>query len=107
MTNKTENLTETLAKAIELTCEKISKQSHQIAELGKETRTGIDIHISFDLSDFDTCVWLPTVSVENSYYGVDCANIGDLLDIYYGEKSDRAKGDVKDDDQLPKLRSTD
>lgn len=87
-TNKTENLTETLAKAIELTCEKISKQSHQIAELGKETRTGIDIHISFDLSDFDTCVWLPTVSVENTYYGVDRANVGDLLDIYYGEKNE-------------------
>lgn len=88
MTDQTERLTDTLAKAIELTCEKISKQSRQIAELGKETRTGIDIHISFDLSDFDTCVWLPTVSVENSYYGVDSANIGDLLDIYYGENSD-------------------
>lgn len=85
MINKTENLTETLAKAIELTCEKISKQSHQIAELGKDTRTGIDIHISFDLSDFDSCAWLPTVSVENTYYGVDRANIGDLLDIYYGK----------------------
>lgn len=85
MVDKTENLTETLAKAIELTCEKISKQSRQIAELGKDTRTGIDIHISFDLSDFDTCVWLPTVSVENTYYGVDRANIGDLLDIYYGK----------------------
>lgn len=88
MTNKTENLTETLAKAIELTCEKISKQSRQISELGKDTRTGIDIHISFDLSDFDTCVWLPTVSVENTYYGVDHTNIGDLLDIYYGEKNE-------------------
>lgn len=86
MTNQTEKLTETLAKAIELTCEKISKQSRQIAELGKETRTGIDICISFDLSDFDTCVWLPTVSVENTYYGVDSANIGDLLDIYYGKE---------------------
>lgn len=86
MIDKTENLTETLAKAIELTCEKISKQSHQIAELGKSTRTGIDIHISFDLSDFDTCVWIPTVSVENTYYGVDQTNIGDLLDIYYGNK---------------------
>ena len=85
MTDQTERLTDTLAKAIELTCEKISKQSRQIAELGKETRTGIDIHISFDLSDFDTCVWLPTVSVENSYYGVDRANIEDLLDIYYGK----------------------
>lgn len=85
MEDKTERLTDTLAKAIELTCEKISKQSHQIAELGKDTRTGIDIHISFDLSDFDTCVWLPTVSVENSYYGVDRANIEDLLDIYYGK----------------------
>lgn len=85
MEDKTERLTDTLAKAIQLTCEKISKQSRQIAELGKETRTGIDIHISFDLSDFDTCVWLPTVSVENSYYGVDRANIEDLLDIYYGK----------------------
>ena len=83
MTNQTERLTDTLAKAIELTCEKISKQSRQIAELGKETRTGIDIHISFDLSDFDSCVWLPTVSVENTYFGVDHCNIEDLLNIYY------------------------
>ncbi len=90
MIDKTENLTETLAKAIELTCEKISKQSHQIAELGKETRTGINISISFDLSDFDTCAWLPTVSVENEYYGVDRANIGDLLDIYYGKEDENA-----------------
>lgn len=96
MTNKTEKLTETLAKAIELTCEKISKQSHQIAELGKETRTGIDIHISFDLSDFDTCVWLPTVSVENTYYGVDHTNIGDLLDIYYGKEDENAGAEVQE-----------
>lgn len=88
MTDQTERLTDTLAKAIELTCEKISKQSRQIAELGKETRTGIDIRISFDLSDFDSCVWLPTVSVENTYFGVDRCNIGDLLDIYYGEKNE-------------------
>ena len=91
MINKCENLTETLAKAIELTCEKISKQSHQIAELGKETRTGIDIRISFDLSGFDTCACLPTVSVENTYYGIDRANIGDLLDICYGKED--ADGD--------------
>lgn len=89
MEDKTERLTDALAKAIELTCEKISKQSHQIAELGKETRTGIDICISFDL---DTCVWLPTVSVENTYYGVDCANIGDLLDIYYGKENKEENG---------------
>lgn len=88
MINQTEKLTETLAKAIELTCETISMQSRQIAELGKETRTGIDIHISFDLFDFDTCAWLPTVTVENTYYGVDRANIGDLLDIYYGKEDD-------------------
>ena len=102
MTDQTERLTDTLAKAIEITCEKISKQSRQIAELGKETRTGIDIHISFDLSDFDTCVWLPTVSVENTYFGVDRCSIGDLLDIYYGkdESSEEA-------DQLSELRSTD
>lgn len=86
MEDKTERLTDTLAKAIQLTCEKISKQSRQIAELGKETRTGIDIHISFDLSDFDTCVWLPTVSVENTYFGVDRCNIEDLMDIYYGKE---------------------
>ena len=90
MTDQTERLTDTLAKAIELTCEKISKQSHQIAELGKDTRTGIDIHISFDLSDFDTCIWLPTVSVENTYYGVDRTNVGDLLDIYYGKEDEDA-----------------
>ena len=102
MTDQTERLTDTLAKAIELTCEKISKQSRQIAELGKETRTGIDIHISFDLSDFDTCVWLPTVSVENTYFGVDRCNIGDLLDIYYGKDES-----IEEADQLPKLRSTD
>lgn len=94
MTDQTECLTDTLAKAIELTCEKISKQSRQIAELGKETRTGIDIHISFDLSNFDTCVWLPTVSVENSYYGVDRANIEDLLDIYYC-KEDSETNDIR------------
>ena len=96
MINKSEKLTETLAKAIELTCEKISKQSHQIAELGKETRTGIDIHISFDLSDFDTCVWLPTVTVENTYYGVDRTNVGDLSDIYYGKEDENAGAEVQE-----------